>query len=162
MTVTTERWRFIAGTQGAYLISDRGSIWSNLAGRLLRPSVGTWGYQRVTLTKPARFHAHVHSLVMATFVGPCPPGMEVCHGGDDKTNNTLANLRYDTHRANILEMISLGNHTEAAKTECRNGHPYNEANTYLYREPNDNTARQCRVCNRETARRYKARKRVGQ
>jgi hypothetical protein len=43
----------------------------------------------------------VHRLVLATFIGPCPPGKEACHFDDVGTNNRLRNLRYDTHAGNL-------------------------------------------------------------
>lgn len=36
----------------------------------------------------------VHDLVMSTFVGPCPEGMEVRHINGIKTDNRLENLQY--------------------------------------------------------------------
>ena len=160
MNTTTERWRFVAGTSGAYLVSDQGRLWSNVAGRMLRGSVSSWGYRRMTLARPVPTAVDLHALVMTTFVGPCPPGMEICHGGDDKTNNALSNLRFDTHRANVLESVSISGHAEAAKTECRNGHPFDDLNTYRYQEPQGGKTRQCRACNRDAVRRYKMRKKV--
>ncbi len=44
--------------------------------------------------------ARVHRVVMEAFVGPCPDGMEVCHGDGDPMNARLDNLRYDTRKAN--------------------------------------------------------------
>lgn len=50
----------------------------------------------------------VHRLVLETFVGPCPEGMEGCHYDGDPTNNRLDNLRWDTHVANIADCIRHG------------------------------------------------------
>lgn len=47
--------------------------------------------------------ASVHTLVMEAFVGPCPAGLEVCHGDGDGHNNRLANLRHDTKPANARD-----------------------------------------------------------
>jgi hypothetical protein len=44
---------------------------------------------------------HVSRLVLRAFVGPCPEGMEACHNDGNPYNNTLGNLRWDTHRSNI-------------------------------------------------------------
>lgn len=42
----------------------------------------------------------VHALVLETFVGLCPVGMECCHGDGNPRNNRLDNLRWDTPTAN--------------------------------------------------------------
>ena len=42
----------------------------------------------------------VHRLVLEAFVGPCPEGMECCHGDGNGCNNRLENLRWDTPRNN--------------------------------------------------------------
>jgi hypothetical protein len=40
--------------------------------------------------------SYVHFLVLTTFVGPRPKGMEACHGNGDCFDNHLSNLRWDT------------------------------------------------------------------
>jgi hypothetical protein len=50
----------------------------------------------------------VHRLVLETFVGSCPEGMEGCHGDGDKTNNALLNLRWDTPKSNTCDRIRHG------------------------------------------------------
>jgi len=46
---------------------------------------------------------YVHRLVLEAFVGPCPHGMVACHWDNDTTNNSLANLRWDTQKANMSD-----------------------------------------------------------
>lgn len=47
-------------------------------------------------------HHYVHRLVLETFVGPCPEGMECDHVNRDRSDNRLQNLRWvtsvDNHR----------------------------------------------------------------
>ena len=50
----------------------------------------------------------VHRLILETFVGPCPPGMEACHNDGDKLNNRLDNLRWDTRSANSFDAVRHG------------------------------------------------------
>lgn len=50
----------------------------------------------------------VHHLVLDAFIGPCPPGLEGCHGDGDPTNNRLDNLRWDTHPANYQDSVKHG------------------------------------------------------
>jgi len=47
----------------------------------------------------------VHQLVLEAFVGPCPTDMEACHNDGVSTNNSLDNLRYDTHKANAADAL---------------------------------------------------------
>lgn len=43
---------------------------------------------------------YVHHLVLETFVGPCPPGMEALHRNDVQYDNRLTNLKWGTHKQN--------------------------------------------------------------
>lgn len=73
-------------------------------------------------TKPAYLKVHVrlpdgrrrkvpvHQFVLLTFVGPCPAGMEACHGNGHHTDNRLDNLRWDTPRANNADKLAHGTH----------------------------------------------------
>jgi hypothetical protein len=56
-------------------------------------------------------------LLLTTFVGPRPPGMECCHENDVVTDDDLSNLRWDTHANNIRDRGRNG-HTSSGK---RNG-----------------------------------------
>src|SRR6185437_2339954 len=47
---------------------------------------------------------HVGVVILTTFIGPCPPGLECCHGPDDNPmNNAVSNLRWDTRSANVKD-----------------------------------------------------------
>jgi hypothetical protein len=50
----------------------------------------------------------VHRLVMRTFVGKCPEGMEVLHANGNPLDNRLENLRYGTRTENILDVFHQG------------------------------------------------------
>ncbi len=63
----------------------------------------------VSLRKDNTTHyERVHRLVLVTFVGPCPLGMEGCHNDGDPVNNHLTNLRWDTHQANMTDCMRHG------------------------------------------------------
>lgn len=49
-----------------------------------------------------------HRAVLGAFVGPCPDGMECCHGDGNPLNNVLSNLRWDTHVENIRDSMRHG------------------------------------------------------
>jgi hypothetical protein len=51
---------------------------------------------------------HISKIVLEAFVGPCPPKMECCHWDDDRSNNALSNLRWDTHAANKMDAFRNG------------------------------------------------------
>lgn len=48
----------------------------------------------------------VHQLILMTFIGPCPKGMEVLHKNGISTDNRLENLRYGTRTENILDVYN--------------------------------------------------------
>jgi len=56
------------------------------------------GYRKISIDGTSR---RVHRIVMETFVGPLPPGMETNHIDGNKLNNNLTNLEYVTHTENM-------------------------------------------------------------
>lgn len=110
----TEQWKDVPQYEGFYQVSDHGrvksvrrtSVHKNGArkivkGQLLRCSPGNHGYPCCSLYKAGNRSVWlVHRLVMLTFVGPCPEGLEVAHNDGDRTNPRLDNLRYDTRAGN--------------------------------------------------------------
>jgi hypothetical protein len=114
-----EHFRPIEGYPG-YRVSRSGEIESSWTrhGRAvvltetwlpLRPARRRWGHLTVNLSrdgkKTCRF---VHRLVLEAFVGPCPAGLICCHNDGDPSNNDVANLRWDTHKANSDDMLKHG------------------------------------------------------
>lgn len=161
-----ENWKPVPGYEGVYEVSDLGRVRSldrlDAAGRPRRgqPRSSTadgGGYLQVSLWRDgSERRVSVHRLVLVAFVGPAPKGMEACHNDGDSTNNTLANLRWDTRSANSLDRVRHGTHPEARKTHCPAGHPYDEANTYL----DPRARRQCRPCRQAADRAYRTRVRA--
>lgn len=91
-----------------------------LRGQILKPTVNGDGYARVALSGRCR---SVHQLVLESFVGPRPEGMQACHGDGVGTHNHLGNLRWDSISENQFDRVRHGTHQEAAKTHCRRRHP---------------------------------------
>jgi hypothetical protein len=95
-----------------YRVGRDGSVWSFRClkwKRLKCRSVGS--YLQVTLR--CRYssrvrQAYVHSLILETFVGPCPSGMESCHWDDEGLNNSVDNLRWGTRKENTQDAIRNG------------------------------------------------------
>lgn len=105
-----EEWRAVPGADGWYEVSDQGRVRSWFAfgarpprranePRPMRLAVNRYGYQVVRLAALGR-RRPVHRMVLAAFVGPCPPGMEACHNNGVRNDNRLSNLRWDTRTAN--------------------------------------------------------------
>lgn len=141
-------WEFIPGTDEQYQASSDGDILGP-SGKILSPKIDKDGYEQVVIIQNgARVTRMVHALVAETFLGPIPKGMEVCHNDDSRRNNSVDNLRYDTHRNNILDITDRPNNFNKNKTHCSNQHEFTEENTWL----DKNGGRHCRVCNRDRAR----------
>ena len=106
--------RPIPGFPG-YSASSDGRIWSepkstHKTGRWLRPSRKKSGHIQLVLRRNGRYSTQfVHRLVLAAFVGPCPPGMEACHYPDpNPSNNHVSNLRWDTRTENNKDSVRHG------------------------------------------------------
>lgn len=113
-----DEFRPVEGYPG-YRVSRDGrvdSCWTR-RGRLCVPTE-TWrplkpilrgGYLTVNLARGGKKSARrIHRLVLAAFVGPCPPGMVACHNDGDRANNDLSNLRWDTQKANADDTLRHG------------------------------------------------------
>lgn len=166
-TPSEERWLAVPGFEGRYEVSDMGrvrsldrvlcnrvGVWRRLPGRVLKPAMRS-GHSAVRLYKDADpWFVAVHQLVLMTFVGPCPPGKEGCHGPDGALDNRLSNLRWDTHSANMLDRNKDGTCHNRNRTHCSLGHrlaPPNITGWYLKQD-----LRKCLACHRARANRYYA------
>ena len=58
----------------------------------------------------------VHRLVLLTFRGPCPDGMEGRHLDGDPKNCHLSNLKWDTPKENAADKIQHGTHLHGSKS----------------------------------------------
>ena len=131
-----------------YLVSNEGLVRSTKFGgdRLLKFSTKQ-KYPLVYLFKEGKATTiSIHRLVMLSFIGPCPSGMEVRHLDGNSSNNNLKNLVYGTPEENSADKTRHGTNWQANKTECKQGHPYNEANTYVARRKTGGVHRDCRAC----------------
>lgn len=92
----------------------------------------------------------IHRVLYKLLVGPIPDGHDLdhdchnedpsCPGGRACVHRRCANPAHMTPRTRQANLAA-SPHGAATRTECPNGHPYDEANTYLYRGK-----RQCRAC----------------
>lgn len=120
-----EEWRAVVGFPD-YEVSDLGRVKSRarvivrggrlarvtekvLAGYLKRSAYGRPVAMIVTLKRDGKCHyERVHRLVLEAFVGPCPDGLEGCHGDGTPSNNRLGNLRWGTPDDNRRDMVRHG------------------------------------------------------
>jgi hypothetical protein len=147
-----EIWRPVVGYEGIYEVSDLGRVQSldridaigrRRQGQILR---GCGTYLGISLCRDGvKSRFLIHRLVLETFVGPCPLGMECCHFNDDKHDNRLTNLRWDTPSANQYDKVRNGRHPQSRKTHCVRGHEFTPKNTRIEK----GGGRACRACNRD-------------
>lgn len=116
-----ELWKPVGGYAGLYEVSSLGRVRSTARqgskGGLLSTRVEDNGYVKVSLYNKGRKSFWVHRLVLEAFEGPCPLGMEGCHGDGVGSNNNLGNLRWDTKPANYQDAVRHG----TAAIGVRNG-----------------------------------------
>lgn len=103
-------WRLVSlGCYGSQAVV--GDTWK----RLKPKRVGKGGRYRNVCTHPGKVYRYIHHLVLEAFVGPCPEGMECCHGDGDPANCRLSNLRWDTPKGNAADKITHGTHLEGER-----------------------------------------------
>jgi hypothetical protein len=104
--VNNELWKPIPDAPG-YEASNQGRIRSfrqKPEGHILSPSIHDNRLGVQVVMKGQCKYIRIAKLVALTFIGPCPDNMEICHTDGDSSNDRLENLRYDTHRNNMLDM----------------------------------------------------------
>lgn len=107
----------------------------------------SWGGYGV-LGNPSRA---AHRVGYELQVGPIPPGLDLDHLCRVRNCVRGEHLEPVTERENALRSdISLPA-VNAARTECVNGHRFDDVNTYT--DPSGR--RRCRICQRERTRRYR-------
>lgn len=100
-----------------------------------------------------------HRVSWELHVGPIPEGMQVLHHCDNPECTNPSHLFLGTPLDNMLDASAKGRLNVPSKgwlgkrSACPNGHPFDESNTYLYRN-----ARLCKACRAENQAAYKKRK----
>lgn len=109
-----EIWKPIKGYEGLYEISSLGRVKSleryvaNNGGkylikeRILKPTKNQYGYLYVVISKNnINKHKLIHRLVAETFISNKHSKRTINHINGIKTDNTLENLEWCTHKENI-------------------------------------------------------------
>lgn len=143
----------IPGFQGYFAAND-GTIWSERCGELvlLKPTPTKKGYLRVSLSRDGKSYTRfVHALILLTFVGPKPTGMEACHYPDeDKRNNRPSNLRWDTPAENAKDKYR--DRPNIAEKRCNNcGNTKPKAEFYRDSRASDGLKGDCKPCHSKQA-----------
>ena len=90
-----------------YGITRDGRVWSFRREKWLVSHRTSNGKYLMVKLGTAR-HALVHRLVLETFVGSCPDGMQCCHNDGNSLSNRIENLRWDTHANNAKDSVKHG------------------------------------------------------
>lgn len=164
-----EQWRPVPGYEGLYEVSDQGRVRSlprnfvrkdgrryNREGRIRKVSWDSSGHAQVQLYRDDKADMQlVHRLVLRAFVGEPPTGLIGCHNDGDPSNNSVGNLRWDTHLSNNLDTVQHGRHRQAAQTHCKRGHEFTPDNTVQ-----QNGARRCATCHSDWQQAHNAKRRA--
>jgi hypothetical protein len=138
-----ERFWAKVDKNGPVVKSELGPCWLWTAGTT------DGGYGKFNPTARRTVLAHRFSYELE--IGPIPDGLTLDHLCRNRPCVRASHLEPTTQRVNILrgEGVAAIN---AAKTHCDNGHEFTEANTRY-----TSTQRVCRICARETVRRWQVR-----
>lgn len=118
-------------------------------GYVMPNGYGTFHYQG----RPELAHRVAYQL----FIGPIPEGLTVDHVKDRGCTQRHCVRPEHLEAVTLMENRQRGHRTNqhASKTECVNGHPFDEANTKI----RSDGARECRTCRRAISQRSNERRR---
>lgn len=108
-----------------YYITKNGEVWSNprskSKGGWLKSRIGRGNYPIVQLCANGKVVCRrVSTLILETFVGNRPIGMECCHNNGVRADNRLENLRWDTRSNNAKDAVRHKTHRSANQYGERN------------------------------------------
>jgi hypothetical protein len=120
-----EIWKDIAGYEGIYQISNKGTVRSIdrealilkgdgsnykcfYKGKVIKPRIGERGYLFVSLSTGIKKSYKIHRLVAEQFVEKIPNKNIINHIDGNKLNNHASNLEWCTTSENIKHSFSIG------------------------------------------------------
>lgn len=105
-----------------YQVSNLGRVIGRRGKLLKTPGSGRDKAYPVVCMAQGIGNTYVHKMVLETFVGPRPEGMDGCHRDGNSFNNSLENLEWGTKSSNTEDSVKHGTHYQARKTHCKRGH----------------------------------------
>lgn len=111
------------------------------------------GYGMVGVNRKMR---HAHRVSYEISRGPIPAGLVVCHSCDVRSCVNPAHLFVGTESDNQQDCLKKGRQAQARKTHCKQGHAYDESNTWIYVSKNG-VERRCKACMRRNSASWKRR-----
>ena len=93
----------IKNYEGLYAVTEDGKVWSYRKKAFLQPHTNEKGYLTVGLTKDGQMKHHkVHRLVALTYLDNPRNLSDVHHISADKTDNNVKNLKWVSHKENLI------------------------------------------------------------
>lgn len=97
-----------------YAVTSGGRVWSRRRKKWLIANFNGTGYQYVKLLG---VNYYIHRLVLETYVGLCPEGMECRHLNSNRVDNRLSNLKWGTRSENHQDAVKCKTHTGLLRGE---------------------------------------------
>lgn len=114
-----EIWKDLQGHENQYQISNTGRL--RTKPKIINGWVNNSGYRCYTLSRSNKKTSFLaHRLVASTFIREPKLGEQVNHLDGDKSNNSVDNLEWTTHRENHRHAWETGLHKGKADTHYRN------------------------------------------
>ena len=114
--------------------------------------VGTNGYGVICRTSGPQY---VHRIVYELLFGPLPEGLHLHHTCETRSCCNPRHLEIVTRSQHVARTPTHRSQTMKVRTHCSNGHPRTPENVYYHSSAQ---SYECRICNRERIRKWKAKK----
>ena len=107
--------------------------------------------------RPVYRRQYAYIWVWEIMRGPWPAGMVFHHTCENPQCVSPHHGEPITQGEHLRLHGLMGDHHQAQKTHCLQGHEYDDENTYTHQRKDGRVERHCRICVREAKRRYRER-----